>query len=130
MSYAKVGLEAELPFWLCMNDGEYDIFIDGKPCQASGKPWSINLSNDKWLIEMGNILDGKSSVSIMSTADAKKVHKIFPKAPYYHKRKLRTVIAMGFGWKIKDNAEPDDAKMKLKSQWDWCWKSFFKSRKS
>lgn len=127
MSYVKVGFEAELPFWLCMDSKEYGIFIDGKPCQANGKPWSIDLSNDKWLIEMGNMLDGQPMVSILLTADAKKVDEIFPEAPYYHKRKLRTVIAMVFGWPIKENAKPRDAKEKLKNEWDWCWKSFLKS---
>lgn len=127
MSYVKVGFEAELPFWLCMDNKKYGIFIDGKPCQASGKPWIINLSNDKWLIEMGNILDGQPMVSILSTADAKKVDEIFPEAPYYHKRKLRTVIDMGFSWEIKEKATPEDAKEKLKEEWDWCWKSFLKS---
>ena len=127
MSYVKVGFEAELPFWLCMDDGDYDIYIDGKPCQATGEPWIINLSNDKWLIEMGNILDGEAMVAIVPTDVAKKTKEIFSKAPYHHKRKLRTVIEMGFGWKIKEKATSEDAKEKLNKEWNWCTKSFLKS---
>ena len=114
MSLVEVDFVVELPFWLCMDNNDYGIFINGKPCQADGKPWLIGLSNDKWLIEMGNILDEKlPMVAIVSTENAKNADKIFTKAKYHHKRKLRTVIEMGFGWNIKDNATPKDAKDKL-----------------
>ncbi len=128
MSSVKVKFVVELPFWLCMDNGKYGIYIDGKPCQVNGEPWLIRLSNDKWLIEMGNILDEKSPmIAIVSTEDAKKIDKIFPKAKYHHKRKLRTVIQMGFSWKIKDDAKPKDAKDKLEKEWKWCTDSFIKS---
>lgn len=128
MSIVKVSFEAELPFWLCMDDGKYGIYIDGKPCQADGNPWIIELSNKKWLIEMGNTLDGYIPlIAILSAKEATKARYLFPKKAYYHKRKLRTLISMGFGWEIKDTENPTDAKEKLKEEWNWSMKSFQKS---
>lgn len=128
MKMVKAFFEAELPFWLCMDDGDYDILIDGKPCLATGKPWKINLSNDKWLIEMGNKLDEQKEYVAIATAEiAKTFNKILPDQPYYHKKKLRTVLEMKWGWKIKEEARKNDAKEKLKNEWNWCTKSFMNS---
>jgi hypothetical protein len=120
--------EAELPFWLCIDDGDYDILIDGKPCLANGKPWKIGLSNDKWLIEMGNVIDGQTElVAITTTNNAKKFDKILPGKPYYHKTKMRTVLEMGWAWNIHDKAIENDARIKMKKEWNWCTQSFIKS---
>ncbi len=50
MSLVVVSFEAELPFWLCMDNKKYEISIDGKLYDAGGNPWKIDFSNDKIIV--------------------------------------------------------------------------------
>jgi len=128
MIWVEAHFEAELPFWICMNDGIYGIYVDGKPCPTNGKPWEIRVYNDRWLIEMGNQLDRHTPmIAILPTKLAKKSEKLFPDQPYYHKRKMRTVLVMGFKWKLKDKSTTKDAKEHVNKHWQWCTNTFIKS---
>ena len=115
MAKVEVTFEVELPFWLRMKDGKYDILIDGKN-------WPIYLFNDKWRVEMDNVLDGSGELTALpSNVDqARKIHEKFKNKRYYHKEKLKTVLNTGFGWNIPGNGTKEEAKKKVKKEFNWC----------
>lgn len=115
MAKVEVNFEVELPFWLRMKDDKYDLLIDKKN-------WPIYLFNDKWQVEMGNQLDGSGEVTALpnDTTEALRIPKRFKNRPYHHFKKLKTVIKTGFGWEIPGNVTIDDARKKVKKEFDWC----------
>lgn len=121
MNKAIAGFEAELPFWLCMDNGKYEIMIDGKI-------WLIELFNDRWSISMGNELDGKIPlIAIAPENIAKESDKNYPNESYYHKQKLKTVLQMGFSWNLEGKATEQNAKALFEKHLKWCTQTFLKA---
>ena len=118
MAKVEVLFEVELPFWLSMDDGKYDINIDNKI-------WPIELYNDKWHVAMSNEIDHKKEESAYpnNRKEAEEIHKIFKDKDYYHKEKLKTVLKTGFGWEIAGSVTRKDAKEKFENEFDWCKKT-------
>lgn len=120
MAKVEVYFEVELPFWLRMKDGKYNITIDKKN-------WPIYLFNDKWRVAMGNELDGTGKVEALpnNRDEALKVPQRFKDKKYYHYEKLKTVIKTGFGWEIPGNTK-EEARKKVKKEFNWCKRTLLK----
>lgn len=114
----EVFFEVELPFWLNMDDGKYDVNVDGNL-------WPIELFNDKWHVSMSNEIDHKIEESAYpgSRKEAEDIHKNIKNKDYYHKEKLKTVIKTGFGWNLPLNTTIEDAKRKFQDEFNWCKKT-------
>jgi hypothetical protein len=121
MNRVKAEFEAELPFWLCMDNDKYEILIDGKI-------WFIELYNDSWSISMGNELDGTIAPIVLVSEDiAKESDKNYPNELYYHKQKLKTVLQMGFSWNLDEKATEENAKAIFEKHLKWCTQTFLKA---
>lgn len=88
-----VVLAIELPFWIPIKSGEYNLMNDRM----------VKVRNDLWLISIANIVDGPIDqpfdyiVNEMQVADKEFLErKTRGTAQYFHKKKMKTTLTQAF----------------------------------